>query len=371
MFAGGGVGNGVIKLLASHDSENNRIKVINAALAIFLVSCGLISLILIIGAGYLSRFVFGNPDYKGIFFLLAVSQIFVGIGNLILAIFSSRGQTWVFTKINLYGTLTGLILFALLIYSGDFSGAAYGLVALPAAIGFSSLWILHKEKVFKISQILTYPDRRTINQLLSYSLVMLVAVSVLPLSQMITRNYMGGRVGWTAVGYWQGVLKVSDMYMQFIGIILINYALPKFAKCDTRASAIVELKRTMIPLLGITAAILIIIYFGKIIIIKLIFNKEFLPMQSYFLPQLLGDLFRTIASTIMYLFLAKNNKILPIISEIFQGVAFFGFTVLLYPLARATAPVYSHLLTFSLLAIFMGWCFSYYLKSGFSGATTK
>ena len=366
MFAGGGITNGIIKLLASSDSISVKEKTINAALVICFASCGIIAILLCINAKGLSNFIFRNTNYQGVFFFLAGSQIFIGLSNLILAIFSSRGDAWTFTKINVYGTLTGLLVFILMIYIGEFNGAVYGLVFLPAAAGIFSLWNLRARKLLKLSQIFAYPDRQLIMLLLSYSMVMLVAVSVLPLAQMLSRNFIGSRVGWEEVGYWQGVLKISDVYMQFIGIILINYSLPKFAKCDGPAAIVVELKRILFPLLGATAAMLVIIYVAKIIVIKIIFNDKFLPMQNYFLPQLIGDFFRTIASTLTYLFLAKNKKLLSIGSEIFQGVAFFGFTVLLFPSMSGMAPVYAHLFTFLSLVIVMGCYFLLYIKKQFS-----
>ena len=371
MFAGGGITNGVIKLLASSDSIKSKEETISAALAICLTFCGIVAILLCIGAKDLSKFIFGSAAYKGVFLFLAASQIFIGLGNLILAIFSSRGEIWTFTKINIYGTLAGLFVLVLMIYIGEFNGAVYGLVFFPAAAGVFSLWNLRTGRVFRFSRVWIYPDRQLIFLLLSYSMVMLVAVSALPLAQMLSRNFMGDRVGWGEVGYWQGVLKISDVYMQFIGIVLINYALPKFAKCDNPGAILTELKRILLPLLCATAVMLAVIYFAKLLIIKLVFNEKFLPMQDYFLPQLIGDFFRTIASTFTYFFLAKNNKLLPIGSELFQGIAFFGFTVFLYPTMARMTPVYAHLLTFMSLAIMMSCCFLFYIKNQFSKASLQ
>ena len=371
MFAGGGITNGIIKLLASSDSLSVKEKSVNAALVICFASCAIIAILLCISSKGLSKFIFGSNDYKGLFFFLAASQIFIGLSNLILAIFSSRGEAWIFTKINVYGTLTGLLVFVVMIYVGEFTGAVYGLVFLPVAAGIFSLWNLRTKKLFKLSGVWACPDRQLILTLLSYSMVMLVAVSVLPLAQMLSRNFIGSRVGWEEVGYWQGVLKISDVYMQFIGIILINYSLPKFAKCNNPAAMVVELKRIMFPLLGATAVMLIIIFISKLIIINIIFNDKFLPMQNYFLPQLVGDFFRTIASTFTFIFLAKNKKLLPIGAEIFQGVAFFGLTVLLFPSMSAMSPVYAHLFTFLSLSIVMGCCFLFYIKNQFSEVSVE
>jgi len=161
------------------------------------------------------------------------------------------------------------------------------------------------------------------------------------------------RVGWEQVGLWQGMIKLSDVYMQFIGVVLINYVLPRYAAASSFDRVLMEFKATVIWLLLALVAGFLCLYSLRNIVIQLIFSKDFLPMTEYFIPQMIGDVFRTIAAAISFIFMARGCVRISILYEIAQGVGIIVMFMLLFDGAGKMAPVYAHMITYIVLSVIM------------------
>ena len=70
---------------------------------------------------------------------------------------------------------------------------------------------------------------------------------------------------------------------------------------------------------------LIVIYFSRTLLIKLLFTSEFLPVTSLFFLQLLGDVLKVASLILGYQFYAKKMTLAFLISELLSlGVLYFA-----------------------------------------------
>jgi hypothetical protein len=163
---------------------------------------------------------------------------------------------------------------------------------------------------------------------------------------------MGSFLGWEVVGYWQGLIKLSDVFMQFASVILINFALPRYAAVAFN-DLNKELLRNLLGLVAVFSCIYTVFYLMRNFAIVLVFSQEFLPVGRLLPSQLVGDVFRIAAVTISYVFLSKGYRVIPILSELAQGVGLLVLTMMLMPAYREQAPVYAHLFVYAILFLFM------------------
>jgi O-antigen/teichoic acid export membrane protein len=348
MFAGGGVTNALIPALASAETLESRQQRLTAAVKVYLAESAMASIILIFASGLLSRVLLGRDDLGWVFFLLAGSHWLIGGGNLMQAVLSVLQRTRSIVLMNVIGTAVGVILFGWLVRRYGFSGAACGIVLLPAMVGLAACLGV---------AILPAPWRRLnwtgpmadLTGLLSYSGVMLISASAVPTGQLVVREMMGARVGWTDVGYWQSVLKISDVYMQFIGTVMVYYALPRLSEKRTIDDLNLEFGKVCRPLLALMGAGLLIIYLARDLIIRVLFNEAFMPAQNYFLPQIIGDLLRMSASMYVYYALSRGARLIPIVFEFVQMAGLILFSYLLLPTFGGLAPAYSYTITCGIL----------------------
>ena len=364
MFAGGGITNGLIKVLAESPvaSKEGRAWFATAFTLTTVISAIVALFLMIFSTALSSRLMQGG--FTALFIGLGLVQAIVGYGSLVQAEASSRGESSFYAKVNILGTVLGTLVLALAVNSFGFDGAAYSVMLMPALTAIVTLLFMAsgRRELFHFSRFLV--DRVRMRHLLSFSVLALVGSTSVPVAQILMRDGMAQRFGWEQVGLWQGVIKLSDVYMQFVGVVLMNYVLPRYASAANLNLVIKEFKVSLLWLLSALLLGFIVLYSLKNIIVKLIFSDEFLPMTDYFLPQMLGDVFRTIASAISLIFMARGAVRVSIIFEFAQGLFIFSVFLMLLSTFGSMAPVYAHVITYGLLSMFMAVGLGFWFRRG-------
>ena len=364
MFAGGGITNGLIKVLAQSPVASKEGKAWFAtAFTLTTVISAIVALFLMVFSTALSsRLMQGG--FTALFVGLGLVQAIVGYASLIQAEASSRGESGFYAKVNILGTVLGTLVLALAVNSFGFDGAAYSVMLMPALTAIVTLLFmaLGRRELFQFSRFLV--DRVRMRHLLSFSVLALVGATSVPVAQILMRDAMAQRFGWEQVGLWQGVIKLSDVYMQFVGVVLMNYVLPRYASAANLNLVVKEFKVSLLCLLSALLLGFIVLYSLRNFVVKLVFSDEFIPMTDFFLPQMIGDVFRTIASAISLIFMARGAVRVSVIFEIAQGVLIFCVFLMLLNTFGSMAPVYAHVITYALLAIFMAAALGLWFKRG-------
>lgn len=343
MLSGAGVMNGLIKNLANDDlNEDYKNKILKSSFSISTLFSIIISIFIFI-------FYFKNKsitDNFVVFFVLAFCQFFIGWGNLIQAEASSKQDIPFYVKINIFGGFLGCIFLVSSVSLFGFNGAEIGIVINAAFVGGVAVFLSFKRDILsKVCGILF--DYQIYKKLFSYSFVTLFGAIAIPLAHIYMRERFAVDHGWAEVGYWQGVVKVSDVYMQLVGVILINFALPKFSAEKTKIKN--NLLKVLIIIFSLLFLIGCIYYLFSPFIIGLIFSSDFLGMREYIMPQLIGDFFRSFASAISYYFLSVGMVWVSIGYEVLQGIFMVLFFYGFHEYWGDMSIVFSHIATYALL----------------------
>jgi len=343
MFAGGGISVGLTRRL-SERLENRSVlhQRLGAATVIYLSTSLLVTAILLAGDTEISQYVFSDTAFKKVFWMLALCYWSAGFYNLSQAAFSSRQDVPGIVMINVLGTILGTGLFLALLMKFGFTGAAYGIVLLPAANGIAALWFSSRRLPADWRRLHWNTDKAELKELASYSIVMLISAATIPCAQFLVRNLLGAHVGWQEVGYWQGMLKISDVYMQFVGVVLASFVLPQFSSANSITEIHNVLRRALTTLAPLAIVGLLLAYFLRHTIIQILFSPSFSPMADLFLPQAIGDLMRIFSSTLTYVFLARGYRRIAIASELIQGAGLYVFSKLLISTLLGNTPVYAY-----------------------------
>lgn len=353
MFAGGGVGSGLIKVLAKMPVDEPEGKAwFASAFTVSAVVSLVIGLLLCIFSGMLSAYFIPELG-ASLFVVLGISQMVMAFGNLSLAEASSRGDTRAYSSINISGSVigSGLVVIAAL-FSG-FSGVAYAVVLMPAMVSIVALvYLIARRRYLLVCSRWLFETAR-IKHLLSFSLITLVGALSVPLAQLYMRDILGGTFGWEQAGIWHGVVKISDVYMQFIGVMLLNYFLPRFSFANNIGRVIREWVLGVSLLLVVLLAGLFIFYAQRNFFIVMVFSDSFLSMEKLLLPQMIGDVARTVAASISCVFMARGFVRVSMAFEFVQGVILLFIFLYLVEEQGVVAAVYAHLVTYAFLALVM------------------
>lgn len=356
MMAGGGVGNGLIKVLSqSPVNTKDGGRWLMTAFTLSVLFSVVVAFILLLFAKYLSVNLFSGYFLPVIIFV-SCAQVIIGFGALIQAEASSRGDSTLFATINVLGVIIGAAVLSVAVTRYGLIGAAYGVAAMPVITGLVAIYFFVTRYRVLLAYCRLRLSSRRMRYLLSFSGLTIVGAISVPVAQIFIRDSMGMHLGWEQVGLWQGVVKISDVYMQFVGVILINYALPRFSSSDSRQS-LIEFKFTLTWLLIALVVGFVFMFALREFIIILLFTEDFLPMSSYFLPQMVGDMFRTIGAAISFMFIARGLVKLVFIFEVSQGAILFVMFKFFEQGAGVMAPLYAHVASYVLIALAMGFLF--------------
>jgi polysaccharide transporter, PST family len=352
MFAGGGISNGIIRNLSAASSESERKRWMSAATAITAGSSVALAAIASVLALFGGNIVFGDPSFAPVFIGIAVAQIPVGFGHLILAYFSGIGDNRTFAATQIVASILSLLLLVLLVVSLGLVGAIFGLVAAPAAIGVVALWLFFREVPHSgILRIAWHPALQ--KNLLSYGAVMASAVTAVPVAQLLIRIDMSERLGWVAVGYWQAIAKLSDAYMQFVGVIIINLLLPQLSKRHNSSDAL----RVLLRLGGLQLGMFIVasgtIYSLRDHVLLAVYSKQFLVASDLVLPQLIGDSLKVTFLLLQYYFISRQQTFVVFVSELILGLALYTLYLVLVPAYGVIAPIYAYAAVYAALVLLM------------------
>lgn len=353
VFAGGGITNALIQALAASDEASTRARLWGTALKIYAVEGLFVALLLVLFSRTLAELLMGSVEYQWLLWVLAGTQFFTGANNLLQGVLSVLHRVKAIVWINIAGTALGAGIFALSLLDNGYEGAALGVVLFPASTGLVGLVVA----LSLLPPLWRHPHwqstRAETKRLLSYAVVVLTSVLAVPLAQMLVRHLIATHSGWGAVGYWQGVLKISDVYMQFFGMVMIYYALPRFSARTDIGALDKEFRSLRMPLFGLMLAGLATIYLLRDFVLHLLFSADFLPARAFFLPQMLGDLLRVLAMMYVYYSVSRGARLMPILYELVQAIGLLCFSYLLLSRCGDITPVYAHLLASAIAVLAM------------------
>ncbi|MFA6988640.1 MAG: O-antigen flippase, partial [Candidatus Gastranaerophilaceae bacterium] len=178
-----------------------------------------------------------------------------------------------------------------------------------------------------------------------------------PVAQILVRNYIVDNISLDAAGFWQGIWKISDVYLTIVTTSLSVYYLPKLSEIQSDK----ELKKEILfgykILLPIVAIIAVFIYMTKMPIIHLLFTDKFIPMKDLFTFQLIGDFIKIASWLLGILMVAKAMTRWYIAVEIIFNITFVIFSVLFINKGGLIGVTQAFALNYFLCLLFMIWLF--------------
>jgi O-antigen/teichoic acid export membrane protein len=352
-FAGGGVTNGVI-LFAGGEPVNEVRRIWLTAALTFATVAGLAlaavaSILFALGA----EAILGDARLAPVFLAIAGVQAVIGIGNVLLAYCSGRGDVKTFAIANIVGTLAWAALIVAATALLGFSGATWAVVVTPVCSTLVIVWMMRR-RVQPVWPLLQKIDRSQVMTLLQASGYMALAICALPIAQAIIRADLAIRESWHSVGLWQSIARLSDAYMQIFGVLAVNFLLPRLLQCKDGQTRNVEVLRTGGVMLALYLTGASALYLLREPVVGLAYSPAFLPATVYLLPQLAADFAKIAAWILVYRFIAVGKLWVQPAAEIFQGLSVVLFYFALWPSLGSHAPVVGHLLSCIGLLVALG-----------------
>lgn len=320
------VNTGVIKYTAEfHSDIDEKKKIWSTALRIGLIGTFSSGLLLLFFHRQLSSLFFKDDQYGSLFIIFAFTLIFYVLNALLMAILNGQKEVKKLIALKISSSVITLLLIAVLTYYYGLYGTLLSLILNQSLVFAVTLYFVLKSQWFQKHMFTRTIDIGYLKKLGKFALMAIIASISAPLSELIIRNYIGESLSWDAAGYWQGVWKISSIYLMAITMTLSIYYLPKLSETSKGSMLRQEIFSGYKIILPVTVFLAIIIYVLRDMIIILLFTKEFAPMRELFFYQLLGDVFKIASWLVSFLMVAKAMTKVFIVTEV---LGFFSYIVL-------------------------------------------
>ena len=363
MLAGGGISTGIVKYVAQFKSEPiHLIEYVQVASFITLISSIVTGIFLYSFSENISIFLIKSTLYAVEIKVLAGVQLAIAISTFLLGILNGHRLVNEFAVINIATIILGSagVVFGCTYFGA--SGAMFGMMWYSSCqIIFLLIWYRYWS-VFPRSFLKPRWMRNIGHKFASFGLMQFITVSTMQMSQILMRNIIESKTSWVEVGYWQGLTKISDAYLQFITIVLASYYMPKLSEAKNKAEIVSEVGTVYKIIVPILLILIPVIVFLREEITKILFSKEFLPMNELFVWQMTGDFFKVIAYVAGYVAIAKAATRIYIFAEIFQAIMLVSFCYFLVKYFGIKGAVYAYFLTYFVYAILSLFSLKIYLK---------
>lgn len=355
----GAITNGVIKYVAEYKSDEQRQnRIIKASLQITLLCSLLCGVVIAFGGNFWSRQLFGNANFSYVFIIFGITIFFYAFFSLAIAVLNGMQQYKLFNLINVLASIVGLIFSVLMVVFYGINGALISAVIYQSVVFFVLILFIKKATWFNWHKIKSaIIERHDLVGLSKFSLMAIVSAASVPLVQIIIRNYLAVHTTAETVGFYEGVNRLSLIYLSLITTTFSVYYLPKLSAATNNT----ELRDLLIKgykfILPLTFVMLLATYLLRNLVIKIVFAESFGPMEAYFLPQLIGDFFKIASWLLAMQMVAKAHTLLFVTTELVFGTLLVFFTWFLVNNYGGIGSVYAYAINYFIYLVAMVFIF--------------
>jgi polysaccharide transporter, PST family len=351
----GGLGNGVIKYVSEHRADPERqAAFIHSALALCIGSGALFAAAMWVFSQPLALLVLGSPKYAGALGVAAAAISFLIVNGMLTSLLNGLQDIPRYALASAAGIIVGASIVWILTFGWGLKGALTAVaIGQAPALAITAVLVARSGRA-RFAGLFRGPDIRASAMLGRFVLMSCTTAALVPTSHIIVRNFLMHELSPEAAGYWQGMARISEVYLFVITSALTTYYLPRLSEVQDKAGLRREIGRGLAIFVPLAALGALAIFLLKSAIVEVVFTPRFAPMEVLFGPQVLGDVLKIASYLLAMLMLAKSMTRFYVVSEVAFVVLFvllsFAFTRTMGLVGMAWGHVALHLAYLATLA---------------------
>ncbi|MFZ5545303.1 MAG: O-antigen translocase [Pseudomonadota bacterium] len=325
-----GLNTGIVRRTAQlGEQPQARAQVVSTVMRLVLLGGLPVALVIAFGSGWLARELLHDAALR--MPVLLFSGVYVAglLGTLVLATANGARDYRTVTLIQIGTALGSLALFALLCPTLGVPGGLYAAALIPSATALAG-WLVARRQPWWPARPLSHgfsrPEARA-----ALAFVPMAATSAIaaPLVQILVRDTLARHSGMASVGLLNGVMRLSDLYVNIATSVLGMYFLPRFAELRESAPLKREIRKGLATLIPAVAAASLALYLLRDWVVRLVFTAEFHAMRDLFAWQMTGNVLKVAGWFFGHLMIAKGNPLAMAGFELLMGLFWWAAGVVL------------------------------------------
>lgn len=160
-----------------------------------------------------------------------------------------------------------------------------------------------------------------------YAAMGLTPMILTPALYLCIRSFLGNSFGWDAAGFWQGAVRISDLFNVGFSSILGVVLLPRLSAASSRTEFQKISKALLIRTLTLAAIAIAVLAVFREPVIVFALSEKFRPLSECILPQFAGDFFKAGCWCLGLSLIARKETVAFLSVEIFADVLFAALTI--------------------------------------------
>lgn len=321
----GGINSGITKYIAEYKEDKDIVcSYLSTALRITVICSIMVGILMILFHNYLSEYIMLSSKYGYVFIIFGFTILLYAVNMMFISIVNGFKEFKRYVYINIANSILGLLFTLVFVLTLGLKGALISVVTYQSVMLIVTIWMLRKLAWFKWKYFKEKLNSAISKKYLQYTIMAIATTSTLPIAQMLLRGYVISDISPIEAGWWEGMNRISNMYLMIITSSFSVYYLPRLSELtDFRElrHEIFNCYKIIIPML---LAGFILVYLLRHFVIELLFTPEFLPMENLFIWQLIGDFFKICSWVLSFLMVAKSMTKAFVTTEIFFCLSFVG-----------------------------------------------
>lgn len=362
-YSNGGISNGITKYVAEKKDDNNEVrKYVSMATKLTIWFTLVLSALMVIFHDLLSSWILLSEEYGYVFLIFGFTLLLYSSNILLVSILNGYKEFKKYVSINILGTLFGLIFNIGLVVLYGLPGALISAVTFQSVVFFITLWMCRKYFWLNYMSFKQKIDIIILKQYARYSIMALVASTLTPISQFILRSYVITNISALQAGYWESMNRISGMYLMVVTTSFSIYYLPRLSEIKDSLELRREIMNCFKFIIPLLVLVTIVIYTLRHFVVWILFSPEFFPMESLFVWQLAGDVFKIASWLLAYVMVAKAMTKYYVITEIVFTMSFVLLGFVLVKTNGTIGLTQAYLINYIFYLMSMIMLFKHYLK---------
>ncbi|MBS2209959.1 hypothetical protein KEM09_00990 [Carboxylicivirga mesophila] len=351
----GGISHGATKLSSAYRNSplRSNLIIVNVIMAIIAISI-ISGLFIYLFSAQLSHWLFKSDEYIIYVKLSWFIIIATGLTNALLAILSGLKLYSNYIKLNIAFVISSFIVLIAGMYLWQINGA---MSALYIAAFFNLSIIIYTCKPLLKNALKSVRFSKYIHKRLAGFATMLIVSSCIgPITSIIIRNIITDSFSIEITGWWEGLSRLSNTLFNISVSTLGLFYIPKISEIHNPLKLHAFIKGASSIAMPIITFGICLIFITKHYIVYLLFSQDFEGMDSLFLYQNIGDVFRIFSWFLAITFIIKEKIRIFIFSELTMALLHLILAYTIIPnmdIDYATLPYMIKTITYFIICVLL------------------
>jgi len=355
---GNAVNDGVTKLTAQAGegaSAEQRRRIFSTA-GRWLMSLALLgALVLAAGSSVIAERLLGDAGWFPLIVLAGVMLPATLFGSLVVSVFSGQRRFELVALTLITANVIGTGCFAGMSFVWGLKGGLIGTVLAYTAVLGAAIATAWRTRAVRPGEFIGPWDPAHAKVIFGFYPMLLARGAALPLSLLFVRSLMLERLGATEAGYWQGAVRLSEIYTLVIATALNMYSLPTLSATKSDA----ELRRAMLDMVvkvGLAmGAIVACLFLLRHWIVLLVFTPQFQAVGDVWKYLLVADVIQLVCVPLRQALMVRARPWAYVTCEVLVACAFAGGAWALMPLLGVQGATVASALAWALVLVLLLW----------------